>query len=84
MTRASPMRPRTKAARKNTGVASARRGLDMGGNDDDSDDEDDDEETTEAELSAMNVAKLKELCKERDLSDKGNKTELVARLLADA
>ena len=48
------MRPRTKAARKNTGVASARRGLDMGGNDDDSDDEDDDEETTEAELSAMN------------------------------
>ena len=56
----------------------------MGGSDDDSDDEDDEEEATEAELSAMNVAKLKELCKERDLSDKGNiKAELVARLLAD-
>ena len=35
----------------------------------------------EKELSSMKVAKLKELCQQRGLSDKGKKAELVARLL---
>ena len=88
MTRESPNRPKT-TARADAGAASACRGLpmdDCDGEDDadDEDDEDEEEDETEEELLAMKAAELKELGKERDLSDKGNKAELVARLLADA
>ena len=42
---------------------------------------DDDNEDLEAYLEALPVKELKKLCEEADLSKKGKKADLVARLL---